>query len=678
MTAYENMIAALEAHGKVRHRGGSQASAQCPAHEDRAPSLSVTAIEGSVLLYCHAGCATADVLNALGMTARDLYDDKAGARYDYTDTIGTVVRSVIRTPDKKFRQTGDTKSQPLLFRLPQVIEAVAAGATVYLVEGEKDVLAIEAVGGVATTAPQGARNVTKADLSPLHGAEVVAVTDADEAGAEWAQRVADALGDRCKSLRFARAAVGKDAADHIAAGKALAQLVTMAAPAVDAEPEQIEPGASWAALDLADIVAGLTTGTLTRHAPTVGRRDDGTALFYAGKVNGVAGASGSGKTWTALVCAAQEIPTRHVVFIDLEDDPAGVVGRLLDLGADPADVLARFHYVRPDEAFGLASAEALAGLLALDPVLVVIDSTGESLALDGARPNDDDDVARWFRKLPAAIARRGPAVVVLDHMTKAEDGGLWPIGSQRKRAAISGAQYVQTVVKAFGKGADGMAKLVCAKDRHGTHTQGERTADLAMSPDTRGGVSAVLRAPQEAAKPGSVSWRPTALMERVSRAIEDATEPMSWRAVDSAVPGKSTHKQTALRELVSGGYVVAQDGARNAKLHTSVNPYRQHDDPECDLYRPRESVEAVSPLPDRVTASDSLGRESGSSHSTDSGNQSGIGRESVGEKPRQAVESDCQHCGADLQPAGLRRFTPGFRCFRCEHLADGSERQDSA
>jgi hypothetical protein len=52
------------------------------------------------------------------------------------------------------------------------------------------------------------------------------------------------------------------------------------------------------------------------------------------------------------------------------------------------------------------------------------------MALDGAKPNDDD-TARWFRGLPAA-ARLGPAVVVIDHVVKSDEGGLWPIGSQRK------------------------------------------------------------------------------------------------------------------------------------------------------------------------------------------------------------------------------------------------------
>ena len=46
----------------------------CPAHEDRAPSLSVRGgDDGRVLLHCHAGCPTASVIEALGLRWCDLF-----------------------------------------------------------------------------------------------------------------------------------------------------------------------------------------------------------------------------------------------------------------------------------------------------------------------------------------------------------------------------------------------------------------------------------------------------------------------------------------------------------------------------------------------------------------------------------------------------------------------------
>src|SRR6266540_749302 len=74
-TAYERLLDALTEHGSVvKQHGSSKATAQCPSHDDRTPSLSITGIEGCVLLTCRAGCDTADVLAKLGWTLADLYD----------------------------------------------------------------------------------------------------------------------------------------------------------------------------------------------------------------------------------------------------------------------------------------------------------------------------------------------------------------------------------------------------------------------------------------------------------------------------------------------------------------------------------------------------------------------------------------------------------------------------
>lgn len=52
---------------EVRGSGGSF-KAQCPAHDDREPSLQVTEKpDGRVLLHCFAGCGTSDVLASLGL-----------------------------------------------------------------------------------------------------------------------------------------------------------------------------------------------------------------------------------------------------------------------------------------------------------------------------------------------------------------------------------------------------------------------------------------------------------------------------------------------------------------------------------------------------------------------------------------------------------------------------------
>lgn len=389
------------------------------------------------------------------------------------------------------------------------------------------------------------------------------------------------------------------------------------------------PGHSWQPVDLADIAAGLADGTLTRHAPTIGRRDDGQCLFYAGKVNGLAGASGAGKTWTALLTVAQVMADgNHVAYVDLEDDPIGIVGRLLDLGVSPADISDLFHYVQPIEGFEQRAQFLFSeALQRFQPALVVIDSTGEALSLEGANPNADELVADWFRRLPKMVARQGAAVLVLDHMTKADDGGLWPIGSQRKRAAIDGAQYVQSTVSAFDKERAGLSKIVAAKDRHGNYRAGSKVAELHVTP-AAGRPSVALLAPASSSSEGDGGpWRPTGIMERLSRVLEDSSESLSFRQVVESVKGKSEHQRAALKLLQAEGFIEITQGARNSNLHRSLKPYRQAGDPGSDLFA-GDAGHTQQPN-ECVSVSVSLHRDTGHTHSTVSGTQSGHGRDTV-------------------------------------------------
>lgn len=53
---------------------GDRYEARCPAHKDRSPSLSLSrGDDGRVLIHCHAGCQTKDVLAGVGMEFRDLF-----------------------------------------------------------------------------------------------------------------------------------------------------------------------------------------------------------------------------------------------------------------------------------------------------------------------------------------------------------------------------------------------------------------------------------------------------------------------------------------------------------------------------------------------------------------------------------------------------------------------------
>lgn len=217
-TAYSRLITALEKHGSRVEERGNRAQAQCPAHDDNNPSLSIKPGDECVLLLCHAGCHTEDVVTALNMRMGDLFDNPRGKSYTYDD--GRVVH---RSPDKKFRQSGNTKGTPILYRRLDVLDAIDKEKTVYLVEGEKDADTLTLTGVTATTAPGGAGMITRADLTPLHGGKVVVVVDKDEQGIKWAATVRDALEGHTQSLQFVQAATGKDASDHVTAGHDLTE-----------------------------------------------------------------------------------------------------------------------------------------------------------------------------------------------------------------------------------------------------------------------------------------------------------------------------------------------------------------------------------------------------------------------------------------------------------------------
>jgi hypothetical protein len=110
-----------------------------------------------------------------------------------------------------------------------------------------------------------------------------------------------------------------------------------------------------------------------------------------------------GKTWVALAAAEEELRRGNVVvYVDFEDDETGIVGRLLDLGAAPEAVKARFRYVHPD---GPPSDDEYKTLLRLVEgegedqearvSLVVVDSVGEWTGLQGVDGDRDTQVADW-------------------------------------------------------------------------------------------------------------------------------------------------------------------------------------------------------------------------------------------------------------------------------------------
>jgi hypothetical protein len=176
------------------------------------------------------------------------------ATYDYTDELGELVFQVVRHEPKAFRQrrpapnesgvwingldqgeymrrgsgsdwshydednfakwqfterTNFDATSPVLYRLPDLIEAIACGQTVIIVEGEKDSdTAIEKFGLVATTNPGGAGKWKGRGYAQyFRDADVVVIPDNDEdpkKGLKHANEVAQDLYAVAERVRIAK------------------------------------------------------------------------------------------------------------------------------------------------------------------------------------------------------------------------------------------------------------------------------------------------------------------------------------------------------------------------------------------------------------------------------------------------------------------------------------------
>ncbi|NDD54756.1 hypothetical protein EBZ39_12980 [bacterium] len=257
MNAFEVVTAALRAANRKVKIQGNKLVAQCPAHDDNNPSLSIAYVDGKVLLTCFAGCHIDEILTSLNLTTGDLFDERIMfepnvvdmARYRLnlenastpqpaTETIKTV-KTRLSDGKKTFRQyhyngtdwvIGLGTTQPVLYNLPQITANAQHGGTTIICEGEKDADTFNQHNKNpdlwATTAPMGAGKWRDTYTQTLKGnTEIWIIPDNDKPGLDHANKIIQALTNADIPWRLKTVNPNcKDLTDHINAGYSLDDL----------------------------------------------------------------------------------------------------------------------------------------------------------------------------------------------------------------------------------------------------------------------------------------------------------------------------------------------------------------------------------------------------------------------------------------------------------------------
>jgi len=246
-TAIINAIVA-EIEARSPEKRGREVAFLCPAHNDRHPSARWSPTKHTWYCdVCSLGGGALDLARRLGIptTKKSTVNARRSrvergpvvAQYVYTDEHGAPLYRVDRHDPKAFLQyralpdgsftSGLDGVTPTIFRLPRVLAAVARADRIFIVEGEKDVLALEAAGVTATCNSGGAGKWRPEFSHDLRGADVTIVRDRDEVGHQHARDVADSLAGIATSVTIVEAAAGKDASDHLAAGHSVDEFVVI-------------------------------------------------------------------------------------------------------------------------------------------------------------------------------------------------------------------------------------------------------------------------------------------------------------------------------------------------------------------------------------------------------------------------------------------------------------------
>lgn len=229
----------------VKYNGNNSYQCTCPSHDDKKASLTVSFTGDKILLHCHAGCKTEDILSGAELKAADLFLNDLPQRaswisyvekcvseqmkrtfryvehYDYENRDSEYVYTKVRLEDRKGekeirygylenkrlhlslkRKTGKSAKElkGLYGGVRDVKAAIEKGDPVFYCEGEKDVNTMKSHGYVAITAG-GSDDWQKAHAEHFRDANLIILQDNDQSGEKLTSAIYHDVKDIVKSIR---------------------------------------------------------------------------------------------------------------------------------------------------------------------------------------------------------------------------------------------------------------------------------------------------------------------------------------------------------------------------------------------------------------------------------------------------------------------------------------------
>jgi hypothetical protein len=183
-------------------------------------------------------------------------------------------------------------------------------------------------------------------------------------------------------------------------------------------------------------------------------------------------------------------------------------------------------------------------------------------------------------------------VVVIDHVAKnTESRGRWAIGAQHKQAAITGAALTFEVVRPFGHGMEGLARVVIKKDKPGhlrKLARGDRLFELWLKSHDDGAVSYQVREPVDFDE--AALERPNEWMVAISGQIERKPGLRKENYL-TLVNGLDKPKAKLAFDMLEREGWIKKDVGKGAGGYRSDTPYTVYD-AELNIDDPRLSAAA--------------------------------------------------------------------------------------